>query len=204
MRDGAVVPTHRCRPHSGEVVTAHRRPHPGAAATTLHRPYRQSRSGWTRWSGERFGPVSLSVRAGEVVGLVGLAGAGHVELGRTVLGAPAPLRRPDCELHDKPYAPAHVPAAVASRDGLRDQQPRRGGPRDAADAHREPTSQPGGRPARGPLRFRRNAAERRIAAADRDLRRPAEVFRTYRSPACPEATSRRSFSAGGCPPTPTC
>jgi ribose transport system ATP-binding protein len=36
--------------------------------------------------GERVGPVSLTLRAGEVVGLVGLDGAGHVELGRTILG----------------------------------------------------------------------------------------------------------------------
>ncbi len=37
--------------------------------------------------GERVGPVSLSVRAGEVVGMVGLAGAGHEQVGRTVAGA---------------------------------------------------------------------------------------------------------------------
>lgn len=40
---------------------------------------------------ERVGPVSLTVARGEVVGLVGLAGAGMEEIGRVVAGA-APLR----------------------------------------------------------------------------------------------------------------
>ena len=67
--------------------------------------------------GERVGPVSLSVRAGEVVGLVGLAGAGHVELGRTVLG--------DLRLHGgrmilqgSAYAPKNVSDAVGRGVGF--------------------------------------------------------------------------------------
>jgi ribose transport system ATP-binding protein len=65
--------------------------------------------------GERVGPVSLSLRPGEVVGLVGLSGAGHVELGRTVLGV---LRCHGGELSllGEPYRPVDMPTAV--RRGL--------------------------------------------------------------------------------------
>ena len=62
--------------------------------------------------GERVGPVSFSVRAGEVVGLVGLSGAGHVELGRTVLGA-MKCHGGQLWVHGEPYVPHSVPAAVA-------------------------------------------------------------------------------------------
>ena len=65
--------------------------------------------------GERVGPVSLSVRAGEVVGLVGLSGAGHVELGRTVLGA-LKCYGGQLRVNEAPYVPRNVAAAV--RRGL--------------------------------------------------------------------------------------
>jgi len=61
--------------------------------------------------GERVGPVSLELRAGEVVGLVGLSGAGQVELGRTVLGASGCFGGV-LELHGRPYRPTTVAAAV--------------------------------------------------------------------------------------------
>ena len=61
--------------------------------------------------GERVGPVSLELRAGEVVGLVGLSGAGQVELGRTVLGASACFAG-SLELRGRPYRPTTVAAAV--------------------------------------------------------------------------------------------
>lgn len=65
--------------------------------------------------GQGVGPVSLSVRAGEVVGLVGLGGAGHVELGRTVVGA---MRCHGGQLwvDDVPYVPHTLASAV--RRGL--------------------------------------------------------------------------------------
>jgi ribose transport system ATP-binding protein len=65
--------------------------------------------------GQRVGPVSLRVGAGEVVGLVGLAGAGHVELGRTVLGD-LPTFSGSMSLRGGPFAPSSVREAV--REGL--------------------------------------------------------------------------------------
>lgn len=67
--------------------------------------------------GERVGPVSLTVRAGEVVGLIGLDGAGHVELGRTVLGALA-MHGGRMTLDGHAYHPSGVPSAVGSGLGF--------------------------------------------------------------------------------------
>lgn len=60
---------------------------------------------------ERVGPVDLTLRAGEVLGLVGLSGAGHVELGRALVGA-LPVYDGRVELAGEPYSPSGVPAAV--------------------------------------------------------------------------------------------
>jgi ribose transport system ATP-binding protein len=62
--------------------------------------------------GERVGPISLSVKAHEVIGLVGLSGAGHVEFGRTILGA-LQLFGGSMTLEGRPYRPKGVPGAVA-------------------------------------------------------------------------------------------
>jgi ribose transport system ATP-binding protein len=64
---------------------------------------------------ERVGPVSITLRAGEILGLVGLSGAGHVELGRTLIGA-LPCHDGSMELFGKEFRPLSVPAAV--RDGI--------------------------------------------------------------------------------------
>jgi ribose transport system ATP-binding protein len=61
--------------------------------------------------GERVGPVSLAVQSGEVVGLVGLAGAGHSELGRTIAGA-LPLHGGTVRLAGEPFVPRSVAGAV--------------------------------------------------------------------------------------------
>jgi len=61
--------------------------------------------------GERVGPVSLAVKAHEVLGLVGLDGAGHVEFGRTVLGA-LPLYGGSMSLEGESFRPDGVPEAV--------------------------------------------------------------------------------------------
>ena len=58
------------------------------------------------------GPVSLESRAGEVLGLVGLTGAGHTDLGRALAGA-GPILAGRASLDGRPYAPRTVAAAVA-------------------------------------------------------------------------------------------
>ncbi|MBK8446751.1 MAG: sugar ABC transporter ATP-binding protein [Micropruina sp.] len=57
------------------------------------------------------GPVSFEVHAGEVVGMVGLTGAGHLQLGRAIAGA-FPTHGGSLTLDGKPYAPGSPAAAV--------------------------------------------------------------------------------------------
>ncbi len=61
--------------------------------------------------GERVGPVSLSVARGEVLGLVGLAGAGMTELGRGVAGA-LPIHSGEVQVGDRPHRPGTLRSAV--------------------------------------------------------------------------------------------
>jgi ribose transport system ATP-binding protein len=63
------------------------------------------------------GPVGLELRAGEVLGLVGLTGAGHMELGRALAGA-RPVLAGRVLLDGRPYRPRTVADAVASGVGL--------------------------------------------------------------------------------------
>ncbi|WP_079058553.1 sugar ABC transporter ATP-binding protein [Streptomyces ossamyceticus] len=58
------------------------------------------------------GPVDLDLRAREAVGLVGLSGAGHRDLGRALAGA-RPLLGGRARLAGRPYRPRTVPEAVA-------------------------------------------------------------------------------------------
>ncbi len=62
--------------------------------------------------GERVGPVTLSVGRGEIVGLVGLAGAGMVELGRGVAGA-LPMYSGTVEVGGTPQEHGDLRDAVA-------------------------------------------------------------------------------------------
>jgi ribose transport system ATP-binding protein len=59
----------------------------------------------------RAGPVSFELRAGEVLGLVGLTGAGHMDLGRALAGA-QPLLGGRAVLGGRPYRPHTVADAV--------------------------------------------------------------------------------------------
>jgi ribose transport system ATP-binding protein len=58
------------------------------------------------------GPVSLELRAGEALGLVGLSGAGHTDLGRALAGS-RPFREGRALLDGRPYSPRTVADAVA-------------------------------------------------------------------------------------------
>ncbi|MCF3101739.1 sugar ABC transporter ATP-binding protein [Streptomyces roseoverticillatus] len=66
---------------------------------------------------ESTGPVSLELRAGEILGMVGLTGAGHMELGRALAGA-RPLLGGSALLDGRPYRPGTVTAAVDAGVGF--------------------------------------------------------------------------------------
>ncbi|WP_119292373.1 sugar ABC transporter ATP-binding protein [Streptomyces sp. YIM 130001] len=64
-----------------------------------------------------FHDVSFEVRAGEVVGLAGLVGAGRTEVARAVFGADA-YDAGTVEVHGSPLPPRDVPAALGAGLGL--------------------------------------------------------------------------------------
>ncbi|TPQ22901.1 sugar ABC transporter ATP-binding protein [Streptomyces sporangiiformans] len=65
----------------------------------------------------RAGPVSLELRHGEILGLVGLTGAGHMDLGRALAGSRR-LLGGRALLDGRPYRPGTVAAAVGLGVGL--------------------------------------------------------------------------------------
>ncbi|MET9244134.1 sugar ABC transporter ATP-binding protein [Nonomuraea sp. NPDC003709] len=65
----------------------------------------------------RAGPVGFDLRTGEALGLVGLTGAGHVDLGRALAGA-YPMAAGRALLGGGPYRPASVAAAVGAGVGF--------------------------------------------------------------------------------------
>ncbi|MFI9721956.1 sugar ABC transporter ATP-binding protein [Streptomyces sp. NPDC052396] len=66
---------------------------------------------------EDTGPVSLCLYPGEILGMVGLTGAGHLSLGRALAGC-RPLLGGQALLDGRPYRPGSVTAAVAAGTGL--------------------------------------------------------------------------------------
>ncbi|MET8622729.1 sugar ABC transporter ATP-binding protein [Kitasatospora sp. NPDC004669] len=63
------------------------------------------------------GPVNLTLRAGEILGMVGLTGAGHLDLGRALAGS-RPILGGRALLDGRPYTPHTVAGAVDSGVGL--------------------------------------------------------------------------------------
>ncbi|MFF3457154.1 sugar ABC transporter ATP-binding protein [Streptomyces sp. NPDC002730] len=63
------------------------------------------------------GPVSLELRAGEILGTVGLTGAGHMDLGRALAGT-RPILGGRALLDGRPYQPRTVAAALDSGVGF--------------------------------------------------------------------------------------
>ncbi|MFD9353407.1 sugar ABC transporter ATP-binding protein [Streptomyces sp. NPDC060031] len=61
--------------------------------------------------------VSLDLRAGEILGMVGLTGAGHMDLGRALAGA-RPILGGRALLDGRPYQPRTVCAALSSGVGF--------------------------------------------------------------------------------------
>ncbi|MCI9889272.1 sugar ABC transporter ATP-binding protein [Micrococcales bacterium 31B] len=60
------------------------------------------------------GPLDFTVHAGEVVGMIGLTGAGHLETGRTIAGI-LPLQGGTLDLNGAPYTPRSPQHAVAAK-----------------------------------------------------------------------------------------
>lgn len=124
--------------------------------------------------GERFGPLSLEVDRGEVLGMVGLAGAGHVEFGRTVVGA---LRAAAGEMtfEGRPYSPATTTGAVRRGIGFVTSNRAAEGLGMELTVTENLLANPALRH-QGVLNFRRNRAETRQAAelVDRFGIRPAD------------------------------
>ncbi|MBZ9599130.1 sugar ABC transporter ATP-binding protein [Streptomyces erythrochromogenes] len=65
----------------------------------------------------RTGPVALDLREGEILGMVGLTGAGHMHLGRALAGA-LPLLGGRALLDGRPYRPHTVAEALRSGVGF--------------------------------------------------------------------------------------
>ncbi|MCA6091245.1 sugar ABC transporter ATP-binding protein [Streptomyces sp. SCA3-4] len=66
---------------------------------------------------ENTAPVSLQLHAGEILGMVGLTGAGHMELGRALAGS-RPILAGRALLDGRPYRPGTVTDAVGAGTGF--------------------------------------------------------------------------------------
>ena len=145
------------------------------------------------------GPVDCALHAGEVVGLVGLRGAGQESVGRALFGLLADHRRPGrarrrAARRDLAAARRWTPGinlVCADRVGESVMpEPQR---------PREPVPQSRRRRAAACSRYLAPRRESRGCARARRAGRPAaERPERCRSSCCPAATSRRWWSAAGC------
>ncbi|MER5792883.1 sugar ABC transporter ATP-binding protein [Streptomyces sp. NPDC001980] len=122
--------------------------------------------------------IALELRAGEALGLVGLSGAGHLELGRALAGA-RPFLGGRVLLGGRPYRPRSVADAVAAGVGLVPGDRQREGCAMGLTVRENLLANPraGGLPAlrwTGPRRERARAAEliERFAVRPRDGEAP--------------------------------
>ncbi len=112
LRDGRLISSGRLAEHSTDQVV-----HDIVGGEhESHRPERAQDHGPAvlRLSGvttEGAGPVDLELRAGEVLGMVGLTGAGHMDVGRALAGA-KPLLDGQALLDGQSYRPGSVAEAV--------------------------------------------------------------------------------------------
>ena len=88
------------------------------------------------------GPVSFKVAAGEIVGLVGLRGAGHDTVGRAIFGDIGSTSG-SISLLGSPLTASRAARRDQKTHRLRLQQARRGEPRAEPDGQGEPLHQPG-------------------------------------------------------------
>lgn len=191
LRDGRLVSTGSLAAHSpsrlvrdivGEDLTDHhpaKAPADGVTVLTLH---------GVRTAGT--GPVSLELRAGEALGLVGLSGAGHMELGRALAGS-RPLLGGRALLDGRPYRPRTVAEAVGTGVGLVPGDRLRESCLAELTVRENLLADPraGGLPALRWINPRRERAEavtliERFSVRPRDSEAP--------SPPCPAETSRKS------------
>ncbi|MFG2728464.1 sugar ABC transporter ATP-binding protein [Streptomyces canus] len=96
----------------GREPEGHRPPGPRATGTPASTVLRL-----TGVTTDGAGPVELELRAGEVLGMVGLTGAGHMDLGRALAGSRT-LTGGEVLLDGKPYRPHSVAAAVDAGIGF--------------------------------------------------------------------------------------
>ncbi|MER7731691.1 sugar ABC transporter ATP-binding protein [Streptomyces erythrochromogenes] len=130
LRDGRLVSHGPLAPYSPDRLVrdivghepVRRRPVPASAAghgtpSATAADRRPPVLGLDGVSTARTGPVTLDLRAGEILGMVGLTGAGHLHLGRALAGA-LPLVGGRALLDGRPYRPHTVAEALRRGVGL--------------------------------------------------------------------------------------
>ena len=118
LRDGRLVdclPVADCTP-AGLVGMIVGRPHEQVFAGPLP-PRQEIRLSLAGLVAAGAGPLDLTLRAGEMVGLVGLRGAGQDAVGRAIFGA-LPLEAGRIELDGRPFRPTGPAEAIAAGVGL--------------------------------------------------------------------------------------